>query len=1577
MTIRTACSAAMVGLNEACVAISRGDCEGALVGGTNLIMTPGMTTMLSSQGVLSKDGSCKTFSAEADGYARAEALAAIYIKPLHLAQRDGNPIRAIIRATAVNHDGRTPGIYQPSYHAQENLMRTAYRLAGISDFGETAMVECHGTGTPTGDPIETRAIASVFGKYGVYIGSIKPNVGHSEGASGVTSIIKMVMALENRTIPPNIKFTTPNPDIPFEAAKLSVPTEALPWPQSRKLRVSINSFGVSGTNAHVILESVEGFQDRSNAVDSVQKPQLLLYSAATGKSLSRLKDQYRDWAKSNPTKLDDLSYTLAHRREHLHFRTYAVAHKDGVNDAPEITKISDKPRLVMVFTGQGAQWPQMGRELFELKDVFRSVIQSLDQCLRDSLGGSSPYSIEEELFKPANESHLSSASISQPLCTALQLALVDLLRSVGVVADAVVGHSSGEIAAAYAAGSLTAQEAITIAHHRGAIASRQTKPGSMAAIGLGHEEVQGYLGSGVSVACHNSPKSTTISGDTPAVQGALAKIQQSHPGVLAKMLLVDKAYHSSHMAEIGDEYQSSLERAIHARPPNIPFFSSVTGKRLTKDQELGSSYWKTNLVSPVLFNEAVDTLVKGLGQDNAVFLEVGPHSALAGPLRQIFASKPYPYVPTIVRNNDSVASFLATVGSLFSLGFQLNLEALIPVKKCLPDLPRYPWNHEETYWLEPRVSKEWRLRKHAYHNLLGAKVPESTDIEPSWRNLLHIQNIPWIRDHRIGDNLVFPFSGYLSMAGEAISQITGEKQCYRVRNFNADVALVLFEGAPTEIITTLHPHRLTNSQNSDWWDFTITSFNGHVWTKHCKGQVSALASDLDQIKNPLSLYSYPKQVVASSWYKGIHRVGVNLGPSFQALTEIATTMERQSAICVVDNGRHGDENDYHIHPTALDVVFQLPAVAAVNGRTRLLKNWVPISIRDLTVRRCNSNMKALTDSSLTSNGFIEGEGWCTSAGDVTIKFSGVRLSPADGLTTNELLDTHAAARLEWRRSLDFISEEFIRVSESRTKTLRAVEELFQLHVLSIKLCDIRKIASEGQSERLQAWTTAMQFYLCNNNALGEEGQSFPEAQMIALESELRSTQACCVVKALRAVQAKLDGIPPDIKTTEFISNELTEEINKFIYDADITEFLLHMRHHRPGLRILEIGLGTTSLAESIVQALARADGNTFISRYTTTSTCFKENVPKGLQSIGLEYSQLDICEDSSSQGFEDREYDLIVMRPDPSPLANTAGIAANVRKLLSSYGRLLVQEVPQSWLWARYLFCEISNWPCDQLIKSVSMVSALTANGFQIDGRSKSRLNGASFDNVSNQTMTVLKKEDPPAAARKVTFLQATDETTKSPLISHFQQLGYEVTECSLTDTPLPGQDIISVLDGEAALLETLDEAQYNSFNTFLQRLQDCGIIWVTPHSQLECSRPAYGQIIGLARTLRSEMILDFATCEVNYPDMELGRVVDVFEHFQRRRVDDAAKPEFEYAIKDGQVYTGRYYPFALKNELTTHGPGDRAVLDIDLPGRLSTIHWVAGPRDELESDEVEIEVHTAGLNFKAGTPFSFVLSYS
>ncbi|KAI0889325.1 fatty acid synthase S-acetyltransferase [Annulohypoxylon maeteangense] len=1567
MTLRTGCSAALVGLNEACMAISRGDCEAALIGGVNLILGPSMTTALAEQGVISKDGSCKTFSAEANGYARGEAVTAIYVKPLSDAIRDGNPIRAVIRATSHNVDGKTPGMSQPSADAQEALMRRAYKVAGITDFSQTAMVECHGTGTATGDPIETNAVARVFGESGVYIGSSKPNLGHSEGASGLVAIMKMVLALENRTIPPNIRFTTPNPKIPFKEAKLTVPLEPTPWPASRLERVSINSFGVGGANAHVILDSAATFNASTITQNAPTIPQLLLYSANTSKSLTRAVENYKQWVEKHPEKLADLAYTLALRREHLQHRTFAIANNGVVENAAPPTKAAPKPNIVMVFTGQGAQWPLMGKELLQSNETFKTTIQILDKHLRAAVGDAPLYSIEEELLKPARKSRLSTAELSQPLCTAIQIALVDTLKAYGIAPNAVVGHSSGEIAGAYAAGALTAAEAIIAAHHRGAVTTKQKRAGSMAAIGMSWEETEKHLVPNVTIACDNSPKSVTISGDLKEVKAVVAAIKKSNRDVLAKLLQVDKAYHSYHMAEIGEDYISLIGQQVTGNEPTIPFFSSVIGKLLNGKRNLGSKYWRDNLESPVRFREAVTSLLKHEVGQNAVFLEVGPHSALAGPLRQIFTevSSPAPYVATMARNQNCITSLLTAVGKLHSVNVPIDLKSVFPSGSCLPDLPRYPWNHEDSYWYEPRICRDWRLRKNPYHDLLGSRSPESTDIEPAWRNMFHLPNAPWVRDHKVGDDVVFPFAGYIAIAGEAVRQITEINEGFSIRHIVVSMALVLSEGKPTEMMTTFRPHRLTNSLNSSWWEFTVSSFNGHVWTKHCTGEVTALSASL---RPAAAIDELPRKLNARKWYETMRKSGLDLGTAFQSLDAIETSTNSENrAIGRVVNSRQGDEANYHIHPTVIDATLQIMSAAAVNGYARKVKNWLPTSIDKLSIVRCASDMITNVSAKRTSNHSILGGGSCT-AGDLTVlEASGIRMTLADGALSSDGADTHAAARYEWNSDIDFLDiKDLILQPFDRAPHMVLLDELSQLCLLSSQRALPKSGSHLGHIQKYVSWIASQ------NQTEGLVGldDGTLKARIEELATRLSGTPAAFAATALRQTSSKIDVLVSGQTLPDILSDDELTGLYDFINQTDISTFIQSLGHSKPNLQILEVGSGTGSSVTNFLKNLTRPDGQVLCSNYTFTSMGFISGKDQQKPFPNMEYATLNISKDLEEQEFGDRQFDLIIASNAVHITKNIQESLKNIKRLLRPDGRLLLQELCPSSKWVNYIFGSSPNWwhgiadgrPNEPYFDVKRWESELLTAGF-------GRIDGTVLDSDGpHQLMaTVIARpsKSTDVAKKRVTILCEDDEGGMGGIVDELEKNGYEIIKCNVHDSPPPGQDVISLLDIYGPYFEELDSARFESFRKFLRGLQDAGLLWITPLCQLGCEDPRYAQVLGLARTMRSEMLVDFATCEVDDFASANDKIVQVLAKFQRREDDDVLKPDFEYAIRGGEIQVGRLYPFALKDELLVSESGDKAVLDVGTPGRLNTLHWVQQPREEIRSDEVELDVHSAGLNFR------------
>ncbi|KAI8626908.1 acyl transferase domain-containing protein [Xylariaceae sp. FL1651] len=932
VTIKTACSASMVALDAACKAIVSGD----------LIMIPSNTAKLGGMGVVSPEGSCKPFSADADGYIRAEAISA-------------TPVRAVIRATAVNHNGKSAVA----------LIQRAYKLARIVDTSQTAFFECHGTGTMAGDTLETKSIARVFGGSGIYIGSVKANVGHSEGASGLTGVIKGVLALEHMTIPPNIKFNAPNPNIPFADGKLTVPVEALPWPKDRFARVSVNSFGIGGTNAHTILDSAASHHASSEPIEASYSPQLLLYSANTPESLGRMVEKFESYLSKYPERIADLAYTLALRRQHLRHRAFVVANRDQIGRASQPVAAQQSSNIVMVFTGQGAQWPTMGRDLCRENTHFRNSIRALDKLL-SKLGDDGPkWKIEQELRKPAKTSRLGEAELSQPICTAIQIALVDTLASFGIHADAVVGHSSGEIAAAYAAGALTAEEAITAAFYRGRIANVQKKAGSMAAVGMSWEETKSYLAPQVTIACDNSPRSVTISGDTDQVEQVIRNINTSRPEALTRLLKVDKAYHSHHMSEIGDQYEALISCSLQENRPRKPFFSTVTGDLLSEGA-LDARYWRRNLESPVLFRAAVSRIAQHeLGQ-NALFVEIGPHSALAGPLLQIMADNSktsFQYVATMIRGQRCTDSMLAAVGKMHCLGVPVDFRSLYSSDhyQCLTGLPGYPFDRVNSHWHETRLTKDWLHAQYRHHDLLGSRARESTDLEPSWRNLFQVEDAPWVRDHRVEDEIVFPFAAYVAMAAEAARQTCKAEQGFRIRNLLVRTAMVVSEEHPIELVTNLRRHALTKTLDSQWWEFSISSCTEGAWTKHCSGEITSLDKGLGMLEDSDEL---PRHVSAKKWY-AVSRSG---------LTDIRTSTSRpeRATATIKNDSQNMVDQEYHLHPTILDAALQLLSCSAQLGHTRRATRLLATSIEELDISRFSKSGK----------GSVVGSGKCAADGKV-------------------------------------------------------------------------------------------------------------------------------------------------------------------------------------------------------------------------------------------------------------------------------------------------------------------------------------------------------------------------------------------------------------------------------------------------------------------------------------------------------------------------------------------------------------------------------------------------------------------
>ncbi|KAH3942932.1 hypothetical protein HBI24_080280 [Parastagonospora nodorum] len=1550
VVIKTACSASLVALHEACRALQARDITGAIVGGTSLILAPTLTSNFFGEGILSPGASCKTFDASADGFARAEGITAIYVKRLDDAIRDGNPIRAVIRNTGTNSDGKSMGIMSPNAEAHEALMRHVYEQAGLSP-DETAFVECHGTGTATGDPIETTAVGNVFGERGVFIGSVKPNVGHSEGCSGITSLIKSVLALEHKTIPPNIKFKNPNPKIPFAEKKLAVPIQPTPFPLDKAERISVNSFGIGGSNAHVIIESVaqhlsRGYvaQRASRAGQSLaaKSPQLLLYSANTQKSLKEQVDLYRSYARNHPDSIPDLAYTLAIHRERLSQRAFAIWNNGELETSALSKAPTGPPTITMIFSGQGAQWAGMGKNLIETEASFRQDLVSMDEILQ-KFNKPPSWSILDELQKPAETSQIDRAEMAQPLCTALQVALFHMLMRLGVKPAAVVGHSSGEIAAAYAAGYITLEYALAAAYYRGYVTKDGDRSiGAMAAIGLPAADVQSFLRAGVCVACENSPSSTTISGDKEALKEVIAGLKEAKPDVFARLLKVEMAYHSHHMKPLGKEYLELLQAENNFGTPRsedkATFISSVTCKRVDDPTSFGPQYWVDNLTSPVLFDSAVTNL-KTSGSN--VFLEVGPHSTLAGPLRDICSklSKPFNYIASQIRNQDSTTSFLSAVGKMYQEALPIDVKALFSEdRQALSGLPVYPWDHSGSYWYESRLSSAWRQRPFPHHALLGERTVDSPDFSPIWRNMLSLEDVPWIIDHKIGHDVVFPLAGYISMAGEAIRQTTRVETGYHLRNVEARKALVLTDSNATELLTVLHAHPGGAAESESWYNFSIASCNGDSWLIHCTGQVSPLSESQTQVLPQIATLSkLPRKLTSMRFYEAMARVGVVFGPEFQRLVDITSSATDSLAEAhVVSPAPLENKTPFALHPTAIDACIQLLIVAAARGLCRNLDQLeVPVVVGNVKVFSGAANLRAW------AHDFTQGVECLTEDGKVALQMSEVQLAPL-GAEAADVVDVHAGARLQWLPDFDFVDPRGLFDKPQRPLLeIELEEQLILLCVLESKdkVANVPPchphLAKYREWLALQARRAAAGEYTLVEQA--REWVGLPRAERHKLIEETYAK-----VMALPGLHAYSVGIKricehaDKIFTGEADTLELLmqDDILSALYDSvsfGYGDFVRLLSNNRPNLRILEVGAGTGGTTEQTLRGLIEESSLPPYSVYTFTDLSagfFPQGKERFAYAPNMEFKTFDISQDGIAQGFEASSYDIILAPNVVHATASLKETLSNLEALLKPDGFLILSELCSLIQSPNYIFGNFVGWwlgeadgrDWEPYVQPQRWDIDLKAAGFTGVDAFVPDQEVPSYRLAATIISQPARKNQVPEIARAITLLyQNANADIVTRLQLYLQDCGLQVEKCRLGEKmPLKGQDIIATVGLESDFFgEDLTADRLAAFQALIRHVDAEKVLWLCPPFQVRCKDPRSAQTLGVARTVRTELSLPLFTMEIDTNESRFDELVyGVLQKIRTTKDEASLHADKEFVVIDGQVCIGRYHPFELKKEL-------------------------------------------------------------
>ncbi|WP_336779438.1 condensation domain-containing protein [Paenibacillus illinoisensis] len=716
-SIDTTCSSSLVAVHQACQSLKLRESNMALAGGVNLILAPFGSVIASSLQALSPDGRCKTFDASANGFVRGEGCGMVVLKRLSDAVADHDPILAVIRGSAVNQDGRSTNLTAPNGLAQQAVIRQALNQAGLHP-DQINYIETHGTGTLLGDPIEFEAIRQVFSvnskrETACVLGAVKTNIGHLEAAAGIASLIKVVLSLNHEEIPPNLHFKDLNPYLTLNPAHFILPDTLQKWTDTKGKRYAgISSFGMSGTNAHLVVGSAPITKKQ---VKNPERTWVFPISAHSSTSLKSYMKKLSDFLHNQPEiDLADLSYTLSSRRSTFDYRVILVA--NSINDLiakldkemvkgieKPVAPINQKKPLVFIFSGQGTHWLGMGRNLFEGEPVFRETLEKCNQLFILYSG----WSLIEELFAEERDSKFHQTSVIQPIIFSIQAALLSLWESWGITPDAVVGHSAGEIAAAFSAGVLDLNDALKLVFYRSMIMEQIAGQGSMAALELPIEETEKFLteyNGELNIAAHNSPSLVVVSGDSESVSNAVEKLLSQ--GRYAKKLGINYAFHSPQLKPYGEQLREIAQK-LKMNAPKISFYSTVTASRVTAD-ELDASYWVRNMIEPVLFTQTVDRLVE---DGVEIFLEVSPDEVLTKSLRQYTMSKKVniDILPSVNRHQDDYRTLMKSLSVLINNGRQVHWAKLYPNGTKVIELPSYAWEHRN-YWLS-NLSKKVHIKQ--------------------------------------------------------------------------------------------------------------------------------------------------------------------------------------------------------------------------------------------------------------------------------------------------------------------------------------------------------------------------------------------------------------------------------------------------------------------------------------------------------------------------------------------------------------------------------------------------------------------------------------------------------------------------------------------------------------------------------------------------------------------------------------------------------------------------------------------------------------------------------------------------
>lgn len=1010
LTLDTACSSSLVAMHEACQSIWRGECALALFGGVNVMYRPENLIAMCKGGFLSPDGRSKSFDVRANGYGRGEGAGIVVLKPYAAAVRDGDDIYGLVRGTGANQDGRTDGITVPNPVSQEALIRKVCEQAQIEP-QQIRYVEAHGTGTPIGDPLEAGAIGAALGQgrsaeTACVVGSVKANIGHLEAASGVAGLIKLALCLKNNAIPPLANLTVANPKIPFAQLGLRLPLALEPMPPGPGTAcVSINSFGYGGTNAHAVLEQYvpDPLAEKTSQAIPSTALHLLPLSARSKPALIALAKRYDAMLSDGSSEviaLHDLCYSAALRRGHQDQRLALVADtrenmvlqlrsfvENGVGAGMVAGAAAHKQQKpVFVLTGMGPQWWSMGRELLATEPVFQRTAEACDVIFKRLSG----WSILAEMQADETTSRIAETQIAQPANFFIQVGLAALWRSWGVEPAAVVGHSVGEVSAAYIAGVLSLEDALRVSYHRSRIQKKAAGIGTMLAVGLSAAETEIYLAQHpgkLSLAAANGPTTVTLAGDTEILQQVAGQLQERK--IFNRFLNVEVAYHSHTMEPLKAELLEALN-GLKVQAPAIPLYSTVTGD-LAEDQAYDAAYWCRNIREPVYFEKAMAALMR---DGHRLFLEIGPHPVLSSSISECLSAQGVQgtLLASLRRGQPERVTLFNALAGLYCAGGAIDWSTYYAAGGTYTKLPAYPWQREE-HWSEGKIAYQDRLEQ-AAHALLGRRVDGPQLI---WESTLNRNLLPYLPHHCVEDLVILPGAAYVELGLAIHREIFGKSQ-YCLENLEFHKALII--GADRQ--PRLH---VTYDDKRRQYAVFSREREGAAWSEHARGELSQIPLAQPALRPLKKIRARCSTLVKhADHYADMRARGLQYGPYFQGVHEIRLRPDGMEMLAKIQPHAALEQGAHHnlLHPSLLDACFQclLSGLAVRNDQNV----YVPVHIRQVRLYAtptagfwCHAQLHQHQDSLLEGDVTL-----CDSDGQVLAEIIGVRAQALTKKNTNEL-----------------------------------------------------------------------------------------------------------------------------------------------------------------------------------------------------------------------------------------------------------------------------------------------------------------------------------------------------------------------------------------------------------------------------------------------------------------------------------------------------------------------------------------------------------------------------------------------